>query len=147
MWFTRLPSFLRRSLAPPFLPWILLGFSASYVAFFIVPVFLSSDVMQFREYIPAIKPIGIDLKQVLASTKSWFFAHQTPYITRNLYPPLTFVIFIPLVLVDLAWRYKVLTARSLLAYSWSALGWPMSLNKNGRASGVLLLLFATGLFS
>lgn len=132
----------------PILVWILLGFSVSYLLFFVRPVFLNpAQVMQFFTYVPAADSIGIDLKQAISYSESWFVAKQTPYIGNNLYPPLASVLFTPLLLVDFSTAYTAITYINLLCYLFITLIFPWRLGQKHRNAAVLMLVFLTGLFS
>ena len=134
------------SKTPP-LTWILLGFSISYLLFFIRPIFLSPHVMQFPMYVPAIDPIGEDLKQMLSYSESWFISKQTPYIGNNLYPPLASILFIPLLTVKLSLAYKIVTLINVLLYVLLTLVLPLRIGKERHITALLMLIFITGLFS
>jgi len=131
----------------PLSTWALFGFLISYLLFFIKPIFLSAQVMQFFKYVPAIEPIGVDLKQMLSYSESWFIANQTPYIGKNLYPPLASVLFTPLLILNFALAFKVITLVNVLCYILITLVFPLRAGKNKQFSPLLMLMFVTGLFS
>ena len=137
----------RHILAAPLLMWVLLGFSVSYLLFFVYPVFFSAQVMQFFRYVPIIDPIGIDLAQMLSYSESWFVAKQTPYIGYNLYPPLASALFTPLLIVEYSWAYKIVTVVNVFCYVMMTLVSPLYISKKRRVSALLMLIFITGLFS
>jgi hypothetical protein len=127
--------------------WVLVGFSISYVLFFLRPIFLTFQVMQFHHYIPVQNPIGIDLKQMLNYCESWLEARQAPYIGRNLYPPFASVFFTPLLIVDSSWAYKIVTFTSVFSYVMITFIFPFLINKEKQTPLILMLIFLTGLFS
>lgn len=129
----------------PFLVWVLIGFAASYLFFFVQPVFLSSNTMNFIEYVPALKPIGIDLKQMLEYSETLFVKGQSPYIGFNLYPPLASVLFAPLLSLKYQAAYRAVTFISLSCYAAMTLVLPALRAK--QISPLILLFFVTGLFS
>jgi len=131
----------------PFLSWVLIGFLISYLFLFVRPIFFSSQVMQFPNYVPAINPIGVDLKQMLSYSESWFIAKQTPYIGNNLYPPLASVLFTPLLSVKFSVAYKIVTLVTFLLYSLTTLVLPLQIGKERQVSSLLIFVFITGLFS
>jgi len=131
----------------PLSAWVLLGFLISYLFFFIRPVLFSAPVMQFFRYVPAVDPIGIDLKQMLSYSQSWFVDKQTPYIGRNLYPPLASVLFTPLLFVKFSWAYKIVTLINLFCYVMITFVFPLWISKEKQVSSLLMLVFITGLFS
>jgi hypothetical protein len=129
----------------PFLAWVLVGFSLSYLFFFVQPVFLSTDTMNFIEYVPALKPIGLDLKQMLGYSEALFVKGQSPYIGFNLYPPLASVLFAPLLSLKFQAAYRVVTFISLFCYAAMTLALPAL--RARRISPLILLFFISGLFS
>jgi hypothetical protein len=129
----------------PFLAWVLFGFSLSYLFFFVQPVFLSTDTMNFIQYVPALKPIGLDLKQMLGYSKALFVKGQSPYIGFNLYPPLASVLFAPLLSLKFQAAYRVVTFISLSCFAAMALVLPALRAK--QVSPLILLFFISGLFS
>jgi len=103
--------------------------------------------MQFFRYVPAINPIGTDLKYMLSYSESWFVAKQTPYIANNLYPPLATILFTPLLFIDFSWAYKILTLVNVACYVMITLVFPIRAGKERQVSSLLILVFITGLFS
>jgi hypothetical protein len=103
--------------------------------------------MQFFQVVPAIDPIGVDLKQMLSYSESWFFNKQTPYIGFNLYPPLASVLFTPLIFVKFFWAYKIITFINVFCYVMSTFIFPLRVEKEKHATGLLVLIFITGLLS
>jgi hypothetical protein len=51
--------------------WIVLGFSVSYLVFFLYPIFLSGPAMHTPAAVPAIPPSGTDLKQTSIAARAW----------------------------------------------------------------------------
>jgi len=129
------------------LKWVLLGFLISYLFFFIRPIFFSSNTMQFLIYVPAINPIGIDLKQILSYSESWFIFKHTPYIGGNLYPPLATIFFTPFLFINFSLAYKFVTLVSVFCYIMMTFAFPYWISKGGKVSPLLMLFFVTGLFS
>jgi len=143
----RIQSLFKLISKPSSLTWILLGFSISYLLFFVRPIFLSDRFMQFPEYVPANGFIGEDLGQMLSYSESWLIAKQTPYIERNLYPPLASVLFTPLLSLEFSVAYKVVTVLNVLLYVLLTLVLPLQMTKSKQMSSVIMLFFITGLFS
>ncbi|MGA9667399.1 MAG: glycosyltransferase family 87 protein [Gallionella sp.] len=141
--------FLPKILNAPYFIWVMIGFLTSYLLFFIYPVFLSGQVMQFTRYVPAMDPIGADLMGMLSYSESWFVAKQTPYIGHNLYPPLASVLFTPLLSVGSTLAYKIVTLFSVFCYVIITFVFPMHACRDKTPSSLLLLMlvFITGLFS
>jgi hypothetical protein len=142
------PSLLlaRLSQVPSF-AWVLLGFVVPYLLFFVYPIFFSASTMQFGKYVPAMDPIGADLRQMLSYSQSWCVEKASPYIGANLYPPLASVLFAPLVRLPVTFVYRLMTAVTLLCYGFAALAFPLRVSKGKQGLPLLVLLFITGLFS
>jgi len=144
---TRIQQLLDHILNTPPSMWIMLGFSIGYIVFFIRPILFSAPVMQFFKYVPAADPIGIDLKQMLSYSQSWFVDKQTPYIGRNLYPPLASVLFTPLLFVKFSWAYKIVTLINVFCFVMITLVFPILICREKQVSSLTMLVFITGLFS
>ncbi len=136
----------RLSQVPSF-TWVLLGFLVPYLLFFIYPIFFSASTMQFEQYVPAMDPIGVDLRLMLSYSHSWWVEKASPYIGTNLYPPLASVLFAPLVRLPVALVYRLMTAVTLVCYGFAAFAFPLRVSKGKQGLPVLVLLFITGLFS
>ena len=131
---------------------LLLGFIASYILFFALPVFLNSDAeMKFFSYVPAIKPIGIDLKVTIELSESWFISHQSPWASSTCvlvgYTPLTKLLFLPMVTLSQSNAYAVMTLMTLFGFCFTALLFPILVCKDKQISPVIVFMFVTGLFS
>jgi hypothetical protein len=123
--------------------WILSAFLLAYALFFIRPIFWSTRVMQFPQYVPIEDPIGIDLQQYLHYSQSLIVEHQ--YIGN--YTPFANLFFTPLLLVKFSWAYKIITVLSLLAFGGVALLFPLFADGKRQISPLVLFFFITGLFS
>lgn len=124
------------------------GIVVAYVAFFVYPVFLNPErTMKFLPYVVKIDPIGLDLAQMLEYSRSWFLRQHSPYIGANLYPPLAMVLFVPLLFVEAATAYHLMTLLNLACYVVCVLMLPWLLNRHRERIPLLLLVFMTGLFS
>ncbi|MGA2110721.1 MAG: glycosyltransferase family 87 protein [Anaerolineales bacterium] len=140
------PGWLGRLLDQPLLVWIVLGFLASYVLFFLWPIFLNpKQAMFFPRYVPAFGPIGSDLINTLSYSKSLIIEHSigaTPY-----YPPLTTLLFSALVFLPFREAYLIITLGTLAGYAICTLWFPVVASGSRRISPCLLLLSLTGLLS
>jgi hypothetical protein len=125
----------------------MLGLAVGYVWFFIWPVFLSGPSMHLPAPVVTITPIGTDLRQTLNAAKAWFARGGSPYFSTVWYPPLTYLLLEPVILLPTSLRYPVVTALSLLAYVGASLLFPLGLSKDRKASPELILIFTTGLLS
>jgi hypothetical protein len=141
-------SILDYMLSLPIVAYVMLCFSVSYLLFFVRPVFFHRyQVMQFIQYVPAITPIGVDLKTMLSNTEAWATTGHTPYIGTNAYPPLATVLFTPLLFLDVSTAYRMVTLITLLSFALSTLLIPLWVSKERNPSSLLVLLFVTGVFS
>lgn len=136
----------RDAQAGPPLTWILLGFGLAYALFFLWPVFLAGSTMQSPQVVPSMTPIGADLSQTLVFAKYWLWI-GTPFVQTATYPPLSYLLFIPLLSVEYSQRYVVFTALSLVAYGVATFAFPFGSGRGRRAWPVLVLILATGLVS
>ncbi len=128
-------------------PWILLGFSISYVFFFLGPVFFSTNVMQFIRYVPAAEHIGLDLKQTLSFSQFWFPGQNISYVRSNNYPPLASLLFTPLLFVKFFVAYRIVTLLSVLSYVFMLSLGAFWVGKRRHLPALLMLVLITGLFS
>jgi len=137
-----------RILDQPVLAWILIGFLASYLLFFLRPVFLNpKQAMFFPRYVPIFGSIGSDLIGTLSYSKSWLIEHHTPYVGSTPYPPLASVLFSPLLFVPYRDAYLIITLCTLAGYAISTLWFPIMAGGSRRITPCLLLLSLTGLLS
>lgn len=128
------------------LAYLLLGFAISYFFFFIRPTFLNElHSMQIILNIPRIDPIGYDLKQTLDMSRGWFIDGGTPYVGDSFNPPLTAVLYTPLLFVDFPTAYNSITFITLGCFLGSTLLIPLWIGK--RLSPWLVLLLVTGAYS
>lgn len=131
----------------PLIVWVSLGFLFVYLVFFVTPVFLNHNLeMKYPvDYLPNINPIGNDLSVLIRHMRGWFYEHQSPY-TVHFYPPLTFILFSPLLLIkDQLLVYRIFTLFSLICYFLLAILALKLMQK--RNIPMWILLFCTGLFS
>lgn len=134
--------------AAPLILWIMLGFAVSYVSFFIVPVFFSGmriDILQM--VVPAMFPIGADLRQTLISVSRVFLGHESPYVGNIPYPPLVYVLLGPMLLLSTRLGYVLFSLTTLLAFAWQALILPYKLSGERQLTTTLLLVFVSGMIS
>jgi Glycosyltransferase family 87 len=132
----------------PVIAWVLIGFFAVYVLFFVSPMFLNSTLRMeyFYRYLPEKYPIGNDLLVVIELMKAWFTEGQSPYLVQ-FYPPFTYVFFAPLLLIDnypLVFRF--FTLFSLVFYCFLTLLLPLQITRKQNVT-LIVLLFVSGLIS
>jgi hypothetical protein len=143
----KLRSIFSRFLQVPYPVWVLLGFSISYLLFFIGPVFLSTNIMQFPHYVPAAEHIGIDLKQTLSFSEYWVAADRMRYVRSNNYPPLASLLFTPLLGLKFPLAYKILTLSSVLSFAFITWLLPKWLKPETKPSSLPAVFCVTGLVS
>jgi len=132
----------------PILVWVLSGFLITYVLFFISPMFLNEvrRMHYFITYIPDRFPIGNDMIAVLELAKGWFFQEQSPYSTQ-FYPPFTYVLFAPLLLIsNYPTLFLLFTFVGIGSYIFLTLLIPAKVFGKEKIPFVILL-FITGLIS
>jgi hypothetical protein len=137
----------KRLFAGPLIRWVFLGFAVSYFIFFIGPIFLATNVMQFFPYVPAAEHIGIDLKQTLSFSQYWLATDSIPYVRSNTYPPLASLLFVPLIGLKFSVAYRILTILSVLSYGFLALVLPGWLIRGDQPSSLPGVLCVAGLLS
>ncbi len=141
------PTLFQRLVNMPFLMWVAVGFFISYLFFFIQPIFLSSNIMQFPKYIKTMTPIGADLQENLGFSTAWFVKRGSPYTGTNIYPPLESVFFVPLLYVKFSVAYKIILFLNLFSYTLLTLALPLLIIKARRVTSLIVLVFITGLSS
>jgi hypothetical protein len=127
--------------------WIMLGFILVYVLLYVFPVFFNADqrMVYFNRYIPDKYPIGLDLSITMGSVEPWVTTGQSPY-PQLFYPPLTYIIFAPLALIDARASYFLITALTLLSYCLLAVLAIFQI-RDKRDYSMLALVFVSGLIS
>lgn len=127
--------------------WIMLGFVLVYILLYLSPVFLNSDqrMLYFNRYIPDKYPIGLDLSITMGSVEPWVTTGESPY-PKLFYPPLTYIIFAPMALLDYPVSYFLITALTFLSYCLLAV---LAIYQMGdkRDYSMLALVFVSGLLS
>ncbi len=103
--------------------------------------------MQFNEYVPAMKPIGIDLKLTLGSARHLLFSTQTTKTLATPYPPFANILLMPLLSVKQGFVYRITTIATLVFYLLITYVLPYLTNSKRRLSGLLALVLVSGLFS
>jgi len=132
----------------PMVTWVLAGFLIAYFAFFIMPMFFSLPprMLYFNKYLPDRFPIGNDLILLVDLIKQWFTIGQSPFYVQ-FYPPFTYVLLSPFVLVgDYHTLYKLVTVITLVSFVLSSLIIPLLINVR-RDALLIVLFFVLGLFS
>lgn len=129
----------------PVILWVLLGFLASYLIFFIKPCFLNSThQLQLISSLPKSQMIGYDLWQIVKFSESWFVEHQ---IEGASYAPITWLMFSSMLRLDHSISYAILTGMTLLAYLFITALFPIIISKDRQISPAVVLMLVTGLYS
>jgi hypothetical protein len=132
----------------PIIIWVLIGFLFVYLLLFIAPMFLNPNLQMnyFTGYIPNLNPIGNDLRVKVDLLRGLLVENKSPY-TIGFYPPLTYVIFAPLLLIkDDPTLYRLFALFTFFNYCLLTLLLPLKFIDK-KHSSLALLLFITGLFS
>lgn len=103
--------------------------------------------MQFFKYVPPRDPIGLDLQQTLGFSRAWLSRAGSPYVETNIYPPLTALLFAPLVALDFPIGYRLFTVLNILAYLILTFYLPLGMNRTRPVLPTFILIVATGLIS
>jgi len=140
---------VERILYLPVIFWILIPFLGIYFIFFVSPVFLNEKLQMayLNRYLPHTGMIGADLRVFLEYIEAWLNSGQSPYVSGYIaYPPFSFILFSPLVLVGYPGAYRLITVATLISYFIVTLAIPMLLTK-GKSFSIILFIFIIGLFS
>jgi hypothetical protein len=132
----------------PLTLWALAGFLITYLVFFISPMFFAFPprIVYFHRYLPDRYPIGFDLHLLTDLIRQWMETGQTPFHI-TLYPPLTYILFAPLTLVnDTNLLYRMVTIATVLSFILAGMVIPLLMKKNGNKS-LIFVFAATGLIS
>jgi hypothetical protein len=111
------------------------------------PVFLSSSTMQSPPAFQTISPIGADLRAMMTFVQASLGRGGTPYVGTATFPPLSYVLFRPLLLMQPSQRYLVVFFMTVACYAMSAFWFPLSVSGEKQVRPELLLVFGTGLIS
>ena len=103
----------------PVIVWVLVGFLIVYCSFFLLPVFWNPErsMWYFDRFLPNRSPIGLDIRVVLQYIQDWLISGESPYSDSFIaYPPLSMILFAPLLLMGYPGYYYLVTTLSLLLY-------------------------------
>ena len=143
-WGTRIAAFFSSPVVA-----IVAGLLVAFFLFSLVPMFLNADLrfQYFNRYLPDKFPIGLDLQTLLGRVETWFEL-KTPYPgdIPQFYPPLTYVFFSPLTMVEYPQAFLIMTLVTLFAFVILTLLLPIRMHPNGNHA-VVFFLFAVTLFS
>lgn len=131
----------------PVIFWVAVGLLVGYILFFVSPMFLNDNwgIFYFTKYLPDARPIGLDLRTTMNVVTPWVEEGQSPY-PHLFYPPLTYILFAPLALLDYPDSYVLITFLTLFSFCAMAVLGAFLLSPNRDRSFIVLFL-ATGLIS
>ncbi|MBM3124131.1 MAG: DUF2029 domain-containing protein [Chloroflexi bacterium] len=130
-----------RILSQPVHTWVIFGFLTAYMLFFILPTFLNAST-QFRypsDFFIEREHIGFDARLTLEHVRVWFTGERP---AKYIFPPLTTILFAPLLLLDYPQYYYVITALTLVSTLVLNLLLPLKMT---RAQDHLLVYFIFGI--
>lgn len=100
-----------------------------------------------NRYLPHTGMIGADLRVFVEYIENWLHSGQSPYTSGYIaYPPFSFFLFSPLVLIGYPANFRLITVFTLASYLLVAFLIPRLLSA-GKSTPLLLLISTTGLFS
>jgi hypothetical protein len=146
-WRAGLRSAFDRLLNLPVGIWVVMGFLGVFILFFVAPMFLNADwsIQYFIKYLPDRRPIGLDLRTTMDVVTPWVQTRESPY-PDLFYPPLTYILFAPLSLLNYPSSYVLITFLTLFSFcALTALA--TLLLSSGRDRSILMLFFVSGLVS
>ena len=124
--------------------WVILGGSLllGYLTCFVAPIFLNdADAMAFPRYLPAMNPIGVDLRLPYDFSRAWFNGDALP-VPSLVYPPLERVLRLPLVIFPFRWAYVIQTLVSVFAYLAVLMALPLAVSRKADRCALVLLAMA-----
>jgi hypothetical protein len=129
----------------PILTWVILGFIIAYLLCFIAPAIYNSELKfhYFTDYIREREKIGFDTRLILEHIGHWYTGDQTP---KYLFPPLTTILFTPLLLLRFPYNYYVSTVVTLVSFLFLNLSLPLLFNKRENRL-LIIFIFAVSVFS
>lgn len=133
----------------PVTVWFLVSFLGVFFAFFVSPVFLNSKLQMayLNRYLPHTGMIGADLRVFVEYINDWLRSGRSPYTSGYIaYPPFSFFLFSPLVLVGYPHNYRLITVVTLASYFLVAFIVPRLLSGD-KSNSLQLFIFIIGLFS
>lgn len=127
--------------------WVIIGFLGIFILFFVAPVFLNKNwsIEYFVKYLPDRRPIGLDLRVTMDVVGAWVKTRESPYpVLFN--PPLTYIVFAPLALLDYPSSYVLITFLTLFSFFILTAIANLLLGPD-RERSILVLFFVSGLIS
>lgn len=126
----------------PILTWVMLGFFAAFLLCFVAPAIYNPDLQfhYFTDYIYGREKVGFDTRLILEHIGHWYTGEQTP---KYLFPPLTTLLFTPLLLLRFPYTYYVSTVVTLVSFVLLNLWLPWRFLQKGERSLIPLLFAVT----
>ena len=127
--------------------WVIIGFLVMYLLFFVSPMFLNEDwgIFYFTRYLPDARPIGLDLRTTMSVVIPWVETGQSPY-PHLFYPPLTYILFAPLALINYPESYVLITFLTIFSFCFLSVLAAL-LMSSVREYSLIVLFFVSGLIS
>jgi len=131
----------------PVIVWVTTGFLVMYLLFFVSPMFLNKDwgMFYFIKYLPEVRPIGLDLRTTMNVVIPWVETGQSPY-PHLFYPPLTYILFAPLALINYPESYMLITFLTIFSFCSLAVLAALLISPS-RDYSFVVLFFVSGLLS
>lgn len=138
---------LARILNWPVSVWVVVGLLITYLLFFVSPMFLNENwgIFYFTRYLPDARPIGLDLRTTMSSVTPWVMTGQSPY-PDLFYPPLTYILFAPLALINYPESYVLITYLTIFSFCALAVLASLLMSPN-RDYSFIMLFFVSGTLS
>lgn len=129
----------------PMIIWVIGGFLVPYLFFYFNTLFFETNFMRIDPYLPAIEPIGADIRAIIDYSSMWILNRENPYEAGYMYPPFSMIFFSPLVFMPEQVSYIGLSFLTIAAYTVAIV---MILKKYRDGSYfIAAIVFVTGLFS
>lgn len=134
-----------RVLSQPVFSWVVVGFLISYLLFFITPTFLNSaHKFQYPGgFFIEREKIGFDTRLTLEHVRVWFTGERE---AKYIFPPLTTILFTPLLLLRYPDYYYAVTALTLSSVLVLNLLLPLAMTKKENHL-LVYFIFAISIFS
>lgn len=126
---------------------LLVGFLVAFYCYFLRPVFFNpkNEMQFFPKYVPAMKPIGNDLKMVLDFCRALVYEHT--YSFKGMLTPLGYIVYMPFLHLRFEHAYRVYVGVILLAYFFLMVWLPRRFQANRSFNNIMAFFLFTGLFS
>jgi hypothetical protein len=103
--------------------------------------------MLFLNYFMAADTTGNDLRQIVEFSSAYFKQGISPFTGANNYPPFTTIFFAPLMFFSQFTNYIIVTALTLILYSFYLIFFPIKFSIRKKINKIFLLFLITGFIS